>query len=156
MTSSSDTFTVGTGANLTAGSGLLVTGGTLAGPGTVTGNVSYTSSSNSSFAGQIAGTGNALTLDAAGSKLTLTGNSSYTGGTSVVAGTLLVSNTTGSGTGTGDVSVASGATLAVQERLLAPSQSTERCHLGLVLNHWTLEAASASPTIQPYSTNWTV
>ena len=46
-----------------------------------------------------------------GSSLTLTGTNTYTGGTAIKVGTLLVNNTTGSGTGTGAVTVASGASL---------------------------------------------
>jgi hypothetical protein len=44
--------------------------------------------------------------------VTLGGANTYTGPTQAVAGTLLVTNTTGSGTGTGDVFVSAGATLA--------------------------------------------
>src|SRR5438067_858863 len=44
--------------------------------------------------------------------LTLTGSNTYTGDTEVSAGTLIVNNTTGSATGTGDVAVDGGATLA--------------------------------------------
>ena len=43
--------------------------------------------------------------------MTLTGTNTYSGGTTVSAGTLLVNNTTGSGTGTGAVTVGSGGTL---------------------------------------------
>lgn len=46
-----------------------------------------------------------------GRTLTLSGSNSYTGATTVNSGTLLVNNTAGSGTGSGSVSVASGATL---------------------------------------------
>jgi autotransporter-associated beta strand protein len=50
-------------------------------------------------------------LSIAGSgTLTLSGASTYDGGTMVTSGTLLVNNTTGSGTGTGAVSVSFGAT----------------------------------------------
>lgn len=42
----------------------------------------------------------------------LTGNNLYQGGTSISGGTLLVNNTSGSGTGTGGVTVQSGGTLA--------------------------------------------
>jgi autotransporter-associated beta strand protein len=49
--------------------------------------------------------------------LDLTGNNLYRGGTSVVAGTLLVNNSTGSATGTGEVIVASGATLGGAGRI---------------------------------------
>ncbi|MDR3459197.1 MAG: autotransporter-associated beta strand repeat-containing protein [Verrucomicrobiae bacterium] len=43
--------------------------------------------------------------------LTLTGNSTFGGGTTVNAGTLRINNLTGTGTGTGDLEVFSGATL---------------------------------------------
>jgi fibronectin-binding autotransporter adhesin len=42
---------------------------------------------------------------------TMSGDNSYSGGTAVTAGTLLVTNTTGSATGTGGVSTAAGTTL---------------------------------------------
>jgi len=45
-------------------------------------------------------------------KWTLTGSNSYNGGTLISAGTLIVNNTSGSGTGYGDVEVATGATLS--------------------------------------------
>ena len=54
--------------------------------------------------------GNSLTKTGGGT-LTLSGNNLYTGGTTVSAGTLLVSNTSGSGTGSSALTVASGATL---------------------------------------------
>ena len=63
-------------------------------------------SSNSAVAGSL------VVLHKIGTaKLTLTGNSTYTGGTTVEAGSLIVNNTIGSGTGTGDLSVAGGASL---------------------------------------------
>ena len=46
-----------------------------------------------------------------GGTLTLTGSNTYSGATSVNGGTLLVNNTTGSGTGTSNVTVNSGGTL---------------------------------------------
>jgi len=55
---------------------------------------------------------NAIGLVKAGSGIqALAGASSYRGGTTVSGGTLLVNNTAGSGTGSGDVAVESGATL---------------------------------------------
>lgn len=59
--------------------------------------------------GGLGGTGSLLKLGSG--TLTLTGNNSYSGGTTVSNGTLLVNNSAGSGTGTGPVSIAAGATL---------------------------------------------
>ena len=53
------------------------------------------------------GTGGSLTKTGTG-KLTLSKASTYTGGTTITKGTLLVTNTTGSGTGTGAVQVNKG------------------------------------------------
>jgi autotransporter-associated beta strand protein len=111
VTSSSGTFTIGTGANLTAAGNLDVTGGTLAAgdsTSTITGSLNYSSSSNSTYAGVIAGSGKTLTMNSASTTLTLTGDNSYTGATNVDAGTLLVNGSTAAG---GAVSVASGAIL---------------------------------------------
>jgi autotransporter-associated beta strand protein len=55
-------------------------------------------------------TGTSLTK-AGGGALTVSGTNTYSGGTTVAGGTLLVSNTNGSGTGSGAVTVNSGATL---------------------------------------------
>jgi len=68
---------------------------------------------NSVFNGIIsdgAAAATALTFAGPGS-LTLTGNNPFSGGTTVNAGSLLVNNTAGSGSGTGPVSVGPGATL---------------------------------------------
>ena len=73
--------------------------------------------SDTTFAGTIAnGTGGSAPHTVAVTKigtgvLTLSGANTYSGGTTVSNGTLLVSNVSGSGTGRGAVSVASGATL---------------------------------------------
>jgi fibronectin-binding autotransporter adhesin len=64
---------------------------------------------NSAFSGSIRNTSGALSLFKTGlGTLTLGGASTYSGGTVVSAGTLLVTNLTGSGTGSGAVSVSSG------------------------------------------------
>ena len=54
----------------------------------ITGNVSYLSSSNSTFGGIIAGVGKTVTLNNSAATLTLVGPSTYTGATTVTAGTL--------------------------------------------------------------------
>lgn len=99
VTSSSGTFTIGSGANLTANGDLNITGGSIASgnsASTITGNVNYTSSSNSSFGGVIAGSGKTLTMNNASATLTLSGTSSYTGATTLTAGSLVVNGSIGS------------------------------------------------------------
>src|SRR5262249_24418822 len=67
---------------------------------------------NSSFQGKINNGNGAVSLVKVGTgTLTLSGNNSYSGGTTVSNGTLLVSNISGTGTGTGAVTVASGGIL---------------------------------------------
>jgi autotransporter-associated beta strand protein len=69
---------------------------------------------DATFAGQIAeqNTNANTAIQKAGlGKWTLTGSNSYNDGTLVSSGTLLVNNTSGSGTGGGDVEAATGATL---------------------------------------------
>ena len=68
---------------------------------------------NSIFGGVISdggAAGTALTFAGPGS-LTLTGNNTFSGGTTVNGGALIVNNTAGSGTGSGPVSIGSGAEL---------------------------------------------
>ncbi len=94
VTSSSGNFNIGTGANLTATGGLNVTGGSISSTdntGKITGSVNYTSSTGSMFAGVIANGGGAstLTMNSAGTTLTLNGANTYSGGTTVQAGTLI-------------------------------------------------------------------
>lgn len=71
---------------------------------------------NSTFSGAIATTTAGLTKAGTG-VFALSGNNLYTGATAVNAGTLLVNNTAGSGTGGGNVSVASAATLGGMGRI---------------------------------------
>jgi autotransporter-associated beta strand protein len=68
---------------------------------------------NSAFDGIISDGGaaaTALVFNGPGS-LTLTGNNSFSGGATVNAGSLIINNTAGSGTGSGSVSIGTGATL---------------------------------------------
>ena len=111
-TASSGTFTIGAGANFTADGNLNVTGGSIAAgnaSSTVTGSVNYTSGSNSSFAGVIAGAGKTVTLNNAAATLTLGGVNTYTGATTVTAGDLEVTGSLGAGS---TVNVATGGTLS--------------------------------------------
>ena len=62
------------------------------------------------WSGASAATAGSLTKTGAGT-LTLSGPGAHTGGTTIASGVLKVNNTTGSATGTGTVTVASGATL---------------------------------------------
>jgi autotransporter-associated beta strand protein len=74
-----------------------------------------------------------------GGTLRLTGFSTYEGGTSVVAGKLIVSNPAGSGTGTGDVVVNAGAALggigtiqgsATNGGIIGPGETFGTLHIG--------------------------
>jgi fibronectin-binding autotransporter adhesin len=79
--------------------------------GTANGAVQITNTNPAgvTYGGILAGPGE-LTKGGSG-LLALTGANTYSGGTKVAAGTLLVNNLTGSGTGSGSVDVQSGATL---------------------------------------------
>ena len=101
---------------LSGGSGSTLRGSDQAGPGVDT-YVIGTLNSNTTFAGTITNgtsgdTPHTVALTKIGSgTFTLSGANTYSGGTTVSNGTLLVNNTAGSGTGTGAVTVVSGATL---------------------------------------------
>ena len=75
-----------------------------------TANVTFGGAGNVYVSSNITGASAIVSKDGAGT-LTLAGANTYTGNTTVSVGTLLVNNTSGSGTGAGNVNVASGATL---------------------------------------------
>lgn len=112
VTSSSGVFNLN--GSLTASTGLSVTAGTLAGAGTLTGSLTY-AGTNDTFGGIIAGAGATVTMNKASNTLTLTGTNTYTGGTTIKAGTLALGNgtTPGASLGTGNVTISSGGTLAL-------------------------------------------
>jgi autotransporter-associated beta strand protein len=94
--------------------------GTLSGPQSAsgTGNTTYQiggANVDSTFNGVISSNAaivSAVVLHKVGTgRLTLSGDSTYTGGTIISNGAVFVNNTTGSGTGSGTVAVRSGATL---------------------------------------------
>jgi autotransporter-associated beta strand protein len=105
---------------VTAGTASITSGGSATNPGQLDLNgatrtftvANGTAAKDMSISAQIIGVTGALTKAGAGA-LELTGANTYGGDTTVNAGTLLVNNTTGSGTGTGAVTVTnSGSTLA--------------------------------------------
>ena len=97
VTSSSGNFNIGSGANLTASSGVNVTGGTISATDAtskLTGSLNYTSSSNSTFQGVIAGAATTVTMNNPGATLTLSNANTYSGATNVTAGTLTLTGST--------------------------------------------------------------
>jgi len=141
VTSSSGTLAIGSGANLTANGGLNITGGTLAasdGTSTITGNVSYTSSSNSTYAGVLAGVGQTLTLNNAGAVLLLTGTNTYTGATQVSAGTMMIGG--GGIKGTSAITISAGVLALTASDVLAHAVT-------MTLSGGTLDAQTFANTL---------
>ena len=97
--------------------GVNITGGTLAGIGTLESSLNYTSTATSTFGGMIidCGTSSSLTVNKAGGTLILTGMNTYTGATTISAGTLQLGNgtTTGATLGTGSVTVSGTGVFAI-------------------------------------------
>jgi autotransporter-associated beta strand protein len=72
--------------------------------------VGASSSASTNFAGTILGTGGSIVKDGTNTQI-FSGANTYAGTTTVSGGTLLVNNTTGSGTGTGAVTVSNSGTI---------------------------------------------
>ena len=90
-----------------------MTVGFLAGAGTLTGSLNDTSSASSTFGGVIAGATSMLTVNNTAGVLTLTGNNTYGGATTVSAGTLQVGDGVATvNLGTGPVTVSGTGVLA--------------------------------------------
>jgi autotransporter-associated beta strand protein len=103
-------YTIYLGA-LFGGSGTSLSGASSASVGTTTYQVGDLNT-NCTFNGVISDNASPTALVKSGNAiLTLTGASTFTDGTTVNSGTLCVNNTLGSGSGTGDMEVFSGATL---------------------------------------------
>jgi autotransporter-associated beta strand protein len=88
--SSKASLNLGDNARLTAKT-LKIQDGTLSADGPnarITANLEYTSPENSEFAGVLAGAGKTLTLNSPDVLLTMSGQNTYTGNTTVLAGTL--------------------------------------------------------------------
>jgi len=90
-------------------SGSLATGSAIVDDATLSFKRSNTLTQGTDFNSLISGSG--AVVQAGSGTTILTGANNYGGGTTVSTGTLLVNNTTGSGVGTGALSVTSGATL---------------------------------------------
>jgi len=103
----SGSVTVGSGASLLIGSG--GTSGSITNNVTDNGTVSFYRTDNPTYSGIISGSGS-VTQNGTGTQ-TLSGANTYTGGTTVTAGALELTNTSGNATGTGLVTINSGAQL---------------------------------------------
>jgi autotransporter-associated beta strand protein len=104
-----------------AGTGTLAASSTAA---TISGSLTYASSSNSTYSGVISGSGQTVTLGpSAAGTLTLSGSNLYTGGTFVQGGTLKTANP--GALGTGGLTLSSGGTLDLDglANLTVPSLS---------------------------------
>ena len=144
VTSSSGTFTIGSGANLTATGGLSVTGGNLAAAtpaSTITGSVNYVSSTASTFGGILAGAGKTLTLNNAAATLTLSGANTYSGATAVTAGTLALVG----GSQMSAITVSSGASLGFTLGSATTSTSTVTFDSGSTVK------ITGTPTLASYT-----
>ncbi len=120
VTSSSGNFNIGAGANLTATTGVAVTGGTISatdGTAKLTGSLNYTSPASSDFGGEIAGAASTVTMNNADNTgatyFRLSGNNTYGGVTAVTSGELVANSNNALGATTAGTTVASGASLCI-------------------------------------------
>jgi fibronectin-binding autotransporter adhesin len=106
------TTTIANGATLQLGDGTSGHDGTISGSPTVadSGSLVYNTFGSTSYGGLISGSGS-VTVIGSGTT-TLSNANTYLGGTTVNAGTFVVTNANGSATGSGQFTLASGATLA--------------------------------------------
>ena len=107
LTMNGGTLDLGTGSHTVAQ--VTIAGGTIANGNLTTSATNYDGQSGTVSA-NLNGASKTLTKTTGGT-LTLSGSNGYTGNTTVSVGTLLVDNTSGSGTGTGSLAVSSGAVL---------------------------------------------
>jgi autotransporter-associated beta strand protein len=96
--------TVGIGANNQSVGAVIMSGGSITGSSGVLTGSSY-SVTNGSISAVLGGGSAALTKSGTGNTVTLSGANTYGGGTTVSGGNLKINNTSGSGTGTGNVIV---------------------------------------------------
>jgi autotransporter-associated beta strand protein len=105
--------------------------------------VGASGSGSSNFAGSIIGTGGSIVKDGTNTQ-TFSGANTYTGGTTVNDGTLNVTNTTGSATGSGTVTVGTSGTLAGTGKLEAVENNYIYINGTLQVGDSTLGIAAAS------------
>ncbi len=105
--------------------------------------VGASGSGSSNFAGSIIGTGGSIVKDGTNTQ-TFSGANTYTGGTTVSDGTLNVTNTTGSATGSGTVTVGTSGTLAGTGKVEAAANNYIYINGTLQVGDSTLGVATAS------------
>jgi len=98
--------------------------GSYAGAITDNGTLKYSSSANQTLSGIISGTGGLTKDTSSTSTLTLSNANTYTGATAINAGTLSIQNSGALGSGSGNTTVASGATLQMSNNITTTNSGT--------------------------------